>query len=119
MTITNDKGRLSQDEIERMVEQAERYKADDAAAAACVAARNRFEVLAATLRKDVAEPRVAVALGAARVRAARAILDAAVDEAAVCDDAVQFYAAKTRELERELADVADAASAGVANAAAA
>merc|ERR1719451_291727 len=29
ITITNDKGRLSQDEIERMVEEAERYKAED------------------------------------------------------------------------------------------
>merc|ERR1719263_1989977 len=29
ITITNDKGRLSQDEIERMVEEAEKYKAED------------------------------------------------------------------------------------------
>ena len=29
ITITNDKGRLSKDEIERMVQDAERYKAED------------------------------------------------------------------------------------------
>merc|ERR1719158_811628 len=29
ITITNDKGRLSQDEIERMVQEAEKYKAED------------------------------------------------------------------------------------------
>ena len=29
MTITNDKGRLSKDEIERMVEDAEKYKKED------------------------------------------------------------------------------------------
>merc|ERR1719267_179534 len=31
ITITNDKGRLSKDEIERMVEEAEKYKAEDEA----------------------------------------------------------------------------------------
>ncbi|KAJ3496974.1 hypothetical protein NLJ89_g10410 [Agrocybe chaxingu] len=34
ITITNDKGRLSKDEIERMVQEAEKYKAEDEAAAA-------------------------------------------------------------------------------------
>ena len=29
ITITNDKGRLSKDEIERMVQDAEKFKADD------------------------------------------------------------------------------------------
>ena len=29
ITITNDKGRLSKEEIERMVQDAERYKAED------------------------------------------------------------------------------------------
>ena len=29
ITITNDKGRLSADDIERMVSEAEKYKADD------------------------------------------------------------------------------------------
>jgi L1 cell adhesion molecule like protein len=38
ITITNDKGRLSQDEIERMVQEAEKYKAEDDAN------RNRIEV---------------------------------------------------------------------------
>ncbi|KAG6863836.1 hypothetical protein C0991_002789 [Blastosporella zonata] len=40
ITITNDKGRLSNDEIERMVEQAEKYKADDEAAASRIASKN-------------------------------------------------------------------------------
>merc|ERR1712096_326399 len=31
ITITNEKGRLSKDEIDRMVEEAEKYKADDEA----------------------------------------------------------------------------------------
>jgi len=31
ITITNDKGRLSKDEVERMVQEAEKYKAEDEA----------------------------------------------------------------------------------------
>ncbi len=36
ITITNDKGRLSKDEIERMVQEAEKYKSEDEAARAKV-----------------------------------------------------------------------------------
>jgi heat shock protein 1/8 len=40
ITITNDKGRLSKEEIERMVSQAEKYKSEDAAASARIVAKN-------------------------------------------------------------------------------
>lgn len=43
ITITNDKGRLSKEEIERMVNDAEKYKAEDEAAAARIAAKNGLE----------------------------------------------------------------------------
>ncbi|KAI6036106.1 heat shock protein 70 family [Pisolithus microcarpus] len=39
ITITNDKGRLSKEEIERMVSEAEKYKAEDEAMAARIQAR--------------------------------------------------------------------------------
>ncbi|KAJ6450665.1 heat shock protein 70kD, peptide-binding domain-containing protein [Mycena sanguinolenta] len=38
--ITNNKGRLSKEEIDRMVEEAEKSKAEDEAAASCIAAKN-------------------------------------------------------------------------------
>jgi L1 cell adhesion molecule like protein len=41
--IKNDKGRLSQDDIERMVEDAEKFKAEDDAYKLKVEARNKFE----------------------------------------------------------------------------
>ncbi|KAF8895608.1 heat shock cognate 70 [Infundibulicybe gibba] len=41
--IANDKGRLSKEEIERMIREAEKYKADDRAAAARITARNGLE----------------------------------------------------------------------------
>jgi L1 cell adhesion molecule like protein len=43
MTITNDKGRLSQDEIERMINEAEKFKAEDAEQQQRVSARSDLE----------------------------------------------------------------------------
>jgi heat shock 70kDa protein 1/2/6/8 len=43
ITITNDKGRLSKDDIERMVSEAEKYKEEDAAAAERITTRNGLE----------------------------------------------------------------------------
>jgi heat shock protein 1/8 len=42
ITITNDKGRLSKEDIERMVSEAERFKAEDEAARATVEAKNKL-----------------------------------------------------------------------------
>ena len=43
ITITNDKGRLSQEEIERMVEEAERYKQEDEEVQAKIEAKNSLD----------------------------------------------------------------------------
>ena len=43
ITITNDKGRLSADEIERMVNDAEKFKADDDKQKERIAAKNGLE----------------------------------------------------------------------------
>ena len=43
ITITNDKGRLSKEEIEKMVSDAEKFKEEDEAIAKKVQARNGFE----------------------------------------------------------------------------
>jgi len=43
ITITNDKGRLSKEEIERMVQDAEKYRAEDEATRAKVEAKNSLE----------------------------------------------------------------------------
>ena len=50
ITITNDKGRLSKEEIERMVSEAEKYKADEAASAH-ISAKDGLESYAYNLRK--------------------------------------------------------------------
>ena len=43
ITVTNDKGRLSDDDVKRMVEEAEKYKEEDNKAKEKVEARNNFE----------------------------------------------------------------------------
>lgn len=50
ITITNDKGRLSKEEIERMVQEAEKYKADDEALKKKVDAKNALENYAYNMR---------------------------------------------------------------------
>lgn len=79
ITITNDKGRLSKEEIERMVDEAERYKgtffpsrsiflhmadfvssiAEDEAAAARITAKNGLESYAYNLRNSLTDEKLA------------------------------------------------------------
>ncbi|EGD83115.1 Hsc70-4 [Salpingoeca rosetta] len=53
ITITNDKGRLSKDDIERMVQEAEKYKAQDEAMKEKVNAKNGLESYAFNLKSTV------------------------------------------------------------------
>ncbi|KAI9005638.1 hsp71-like protein [Hyaloraphidium curvatum] len=53
ITITNDKGRLSKEDIERMVNEAEQYKAEDEEATARVTAKNGLESYAFNLRNTL------------------------------------------------------------------
>ncbi|XP_009615698.1 heat shock 70 kDa protein [Nicotiana tabacum] len=53
ITITNDKGRLSKEEIERLVQEAERYKAEDESMKKKVEAKNSLENYAYNMRNTV------------------------------------------------------------------
>ncbi len=53
ITITNDKGRLSQEEIERMVQEAERYKAEDDAHKNRIEAKNGLENYCYSLKSSI------------------------------------------------------------------
>ena len=64
ITITNDKGRLSKEEIERMVADAEKYKAEDDAAAERIKARNGLESYTYNLRNSLNEEAFASKLDA-------------------------------------------------------
>merc|ERR1712213_251957 len=58
ITITNDKGRLSRDEIERMVSEAEKYKAEDDANKGKVEAKNDLESYVFNLRNTLNDENV-------------------------------------------------------------
>jgi len=59
ITITNDKGRLSKEEIERMVSDAEKYKTEDEAAASRIASKNALESYAYNLRNSINDEQLA------------------------------------------------------------
>jgi L1 cell adhesion molecule like protein len=58
ITITNDKGRLSKEEIEQMIRDAEKFKAEDEAHGDKVQAKNSLESYAYSLRNTVADQKV-------------------------------------------------------------
>merc|ERR1739846_23091 len=58
ITITNDKGRLSQEEIERMVQEAEKYKAEDDANKNRIEAKNGLENYCYSLKSSITSPEV-------------------------------------------------------------
>ena len=55
ITITNDKGRLSKDEIDRMVNDAEKYKAEDERQKQKIASRNKLESYVFSVKQAVNE----------------------------------------------------------------
>ncbi|GKV26934.1 hypothetical protein SLEP1_g36147 [Rubroshorea leprosula] len=59
ITITNDKGRLSKDEIERLVQEAERYKSEDEEVKKKVEAKNSLENYAYNMRNTVRDEKFA------------------------------------------------------------
>ncbi|THD19220.1 Major heat shock 70 kDa protein Bbb [Fasciola hepatica] len=58
ITITNDKGRLTKDEIERMVQEAERYKQDDEKQRERVSAKNALESYTYSMKQAVEDDQV-------------------------------------------------------------
>ena len=58
ITITNDKGRLNKDEIERMVQEAEKYKSEDEEHKKRVEAKNGLENYAYNMRNTIRDDKV-------------------------------------------------------------
>merc|ERR1712232_404602 len=76
ITITNDKGRLSKDDIERMVREAEQFAEEDKLAAERVDSRNALESYCYSLKNTMAEGTFAEAVG----EASKAELETKVQE---------------------------------------
>merc|ERR1712100_207140 len=58
ITITNEKGRLSQSEIDRMVQEAEQYRAEDEANKSKIEAKNGLENYCFTMRNTLQEEKL-------------------------------------------------------------
>merc|ERR1712054_502682 len=58
ITITNDKGRLSESDIERMVAEAERYAAEDNAVKEQIEAKNQLENYAYSMRNSISDEKL-------------------------------------------------------------
>jgi len=58
IVITNDKGRLSKEDIERMLSEAEKYKAEDEAEAGRISAKNALESYAYSLKNTLSDSKV-------------------------------------------------------------
>lgn len=63
ITITNDKGRLSKDEVDRLVQEAAKHEEEDKAAMARVEARNELESYLYNARNSLKEEKVKEKLG--------------------------------------------------------
>ncbi|KAH9554820.1 hypothetical protein CY35_08G082800 [Sphagnum magellanicum] len=59
ITITNDKGRLSKDDIEKMVQDAEKYKAEDEEVKKKVDAKNGLENYAYNMKNTIRDDKIA------------------------------------------------------------
>jgi heat shock 70kDa protein 1/2/6/8 len=78
ITITNDKGRLSKEEVERMVADAEKYKAEDDAQKARVDAKNGLEGYVFNLRNTLSDENIAGKLADADKDAIKNVVDSTI-----------------------------------------
>merc|ERR1711943_95757 len=62
VTITNDKGRMSAEEIERLVQEAERFKSEDEANRARVEAKNALENYCYSMESSINDEKLAGAI---------------------------------------------------------
>jgi L1 cell adhesion molecule like protein len=79
ITITNDKGRLSKEEIERMLAEAEKYKEEDEREASRIAAKNGLESYAYSLKNTLSDSKVNEKLDAADKEKLSKAIDEIID----------------------------------------
>lgn len=104
ITITNDKGRLSKEDIDKMVAEAEKFKAEDEQEAQRVQAKNQLESYAFTLKNSVSENNFKEKVGEEDAKK----LEAAAQDAIYWLDASQAASTEEyKERQKELEGVAN------------
>jgi L1 cell adhesion molecule like protein len=95
ITITNDKGRLSKEQIEKMVSDAEKYKGEDESNRKKVEAKNHLENYAYSMRNTIRDEKVSSKLDASD----KQTIEKAVDDAIAWLDKNQL--AEVEEFEHQ------------------
>jgi L1 cell adhesion molecule like protein len=99
ITITNDKGRLNKEDIERMVADAEKYKKDDEGQRERITAKNSLESYCFNMKQTIEDEKLASKIGADEKKK---ILEA-------CDSALKWLdsnqTAEKDEFEHKLKEV--------------
>ncbi|CAN1769789.1 Heat shock cognate 70 kDa protein [Linum perenne] len=78
ITITNDKGRLSKEEIEKMVQEAEKYKSEDEEHKKKVEAKNALENYSYNMRNTIKDEKIGEKLPAADKKKIEDAIEAAI-----------------------------------------
>jgi len=104
IVITNDKGRLSKEEIERMLADAEKFKEEDEAEGRRVAAKNGLESYAYSLRNTLSDSKVDEKLDASDKETLRTEIDKIVNW---LDENQQATREEYEEHQKELEGVAN------------
>ncbi|KRX12205.1 putative mediator of RNA polymerase II transcription subunit 37e, partial [Trichinella nelsoni] len=78
ITITNDKGRLSKEEIEKMVQEAEKYKSEDEEHKKKVEAKNALENYAYNMRNTIKDEKIGEKLPGADKKKIEDAIEAAI-----------------------------------------
>ena len=99
ITITNDKGRLSKDEVERLVEEAAKHEAEDKARYARVEAKNQLEGYLYNARNSLQEENVKEKLGDDATNALEVIEEGIKWLDAHSDSEKEEYEEKQKEIE--------------------
>jgi len=102
ITITNDKGRLSKDEIDRMVRDAERFKAEDDAQREKVEAKNGLENYVYNIRNTLNDDKISSKMSDEDKAAINAIVDQTVQwiDNNTTLASKEEYEAKQKEVEK-------------------
>jgi heat shock protein 1/8 len=100
IVITNEKGRLSQADVERMVAEAEKFKAQDEVQRKKIEAKNGLENYLFSLRNTLNEEKIAAALGANKATLEKKVTETMQWLEAHPEEAPEAYEEKQKDVEK-------------------
>ena len=111
ITITNDKGRLSREDVDRLVEEAAKYEAEDKLRFERVEAKNQLESYLYNVRNSLNEDGMKEKLGADETAKAQAAVDEGIQWLSAHDEEEkEVYVSKHKEVEDVIRPILVAAS---------